>query len=214
MNDAAPPEVFKSRLSGLWTPRSFDDPKHETYMLKRVTDIDVALRYAKKTAVAVQAGGYIGMWPLRLAKTFSLVHTIEPLEANLEALKRNIENIPGIVMHHGLLSDKQDEEVSFAIRKGWGSRISEHDPNAERYEKRRTMTIDSLHLPCCDAIFLDVEGAELRAIEGAKETIKAFRPVVTLEAWNENVQPYIAFMDKLNYEFASKVHMDMIFRPR
>ena len=183
-------------------------------MLKRVTDIDVALRYTKKTSVAVQAGGYIGMWPLRLAKTFSVVHTVEPLEANIEALTRNIENIPGIVAHHSLLSSKQDAEVSFAIRKGWGSRVAENDPNADRYEKRRTMTIDSLALPCCDAIFLDIEGHELAALEGAAHTIEQFRPVITLEAWPANVEQYKTFMDKLDYEFVSKVHADMIFKPR
>lgn len=207
-------ETFRSRLSGLWTPRSFDDPRHETYMLKRVTDIDVALRYARKTAVAVQAGGYIGMWPLRLAKTFSVVHTVEPLEANLNCLLRNCETVPGIVVHHSLLSSKLDAEVSFAVRKGWGSRIAEHDPNAERYEKRRTMTIDSLHLPCCDAIFLDIEGHELEALDGASTTIRQFRPVITLEAWDDHVEKYKQFMHGLDYEFVSKVHMDMIFRPR
>jgi len=206
--------LFRSQRTGLWTPESFKDPKHEAYLLKRVTDIDVALRYAKKTSVAVQAGGYVGLWPLRLAKSFSLVHTFEPLDDNFDALAKNIETTPGIVAHKDLLGAVNGAKVTFAIRKGWGSRITDHDPNAEKYVERTTTTIDALELPCCDAIFLDVEGAELLAIEGAKETIRQFRPVITLEGWDGNVDQYRAFMDKLDYDLVTKVHMDMIFRPR
>lgn len=162
----------------------------------------------------MQAGGYIGMWPLRLAKTFSLVHTFEPLESNWDCLLTNCGGLPGMILHNELLGAVDGAEVPFAIRKGWGSRIAEEDPNADRYEKRKTRTIDSLALPCCDAIFLDVEGAEFLALEGAKETIKAFRPVITLEAWDTRVEMTQKFMDKLDYELVTKVHMDMIFRPR
>lgn len=205
--------IFKSSLTGLWTPDSFQDPKHEAYMLKRVTDVDLAVRLCKKTAVAVQAGGYVGMWPLRIAKTFSLVHTFEPMIDNLAALTRNTEHVPGIVVHPHLLG-RGNENVTLAVRKGWGSRITEHDPNAEGYEERRTTTIDALNLPCCDAIFLDVEGAELLALEGAKNTIQAFRPVITLEVWGPNEKAYLAYMDRLGYDSEVKVHGDIIFRPR
>lgn len=206
--------LFRSDLTGLWTPKSFKDPKHEAYLLKRVTDIDVAVKHCRKTAVAVQAGGYIGMWPLRLAKTFSLVHTFEPMDENFWALTSNIQCTPGIVAHQNLLAAVDGAEVTFAIRKGWGSRIAEHDPNAENYEKRTTTTIDALNLPCCDAIFLDIEGAELLALEGAKETVKQFRPVITLEGWNSNVDVYRKVMERIDYEFVGKVHMDMIFKSR
>lgn len=168
----------------------------------------------RKTSVAVQAGGYIGMWPLRLAKTFSLVHTFEPLESNFDCLLTNCGGMPGVVIHNDLLGARDGEEITFAVRKGWGSRISTNDPNSDGYEVRKTRTIDSLELPCCDAIFLDIEGAELMALEGAKETIKQFRPVITLEAWDPHVEQYQKFMDKLDYDFITKVHMDMIFRPR
>lgn len=204
--------MIRSKLTGLFTPESFQDPKHDAYLLKRVTDIDVALRYVRKTAVAVQAGGYVGLWPLRLAKTFSIVHTFEPSDDNLDCLLANCGQTPGIVIHSDVLGAIEGAEVPFEVHPGATSRIT--DESNVIADKRKTYTIDALNLPCCDAIFLDVEGAELLAVEGAARTIQQFKPVITLEGWDTNVQHYKEVMDKLGYEFVSKVHMDMIFRPR
>src|SRR5262245_46576493 len=113
--------LFRSQRTGLWTPESFKDPKHEAYLLKRVTDIDVALRYAKKTSVAVQAGGYVGLWPLRLAKSFSLVHTFEPLDDNFDALAKNIETTPGIVAHKDQLVHEDGARGTVGVDGGCGS---------------------------------------------------------------------------------------------
>ena len=205
-------ELFVSPHTGLTTPKNFADPKHEAYMLKRVTDIDLAVAACKKKAVAVQAGGYVGMWPLRLAKTFSLIHTFEPLPLNFAALRENTKNVPGIVCHHGLLSDVDGATVKFAVRKGWGSRITENDPNSEHYEDRVTTTIDALNLPCCDAIFLDIEGHELQALSGASKTIAQFRPVITLEVWDDRAKEYDSFMTSLGYERVARSHMDSIYK--
>lgn len=46
------------------------------------------------------------------------------------------------------------------------------------------ITVDSLTLPRCDFIKLDVEGYELRVLKGARETIKKFKPDIVLECWS------------------------------
>jgi len=70
------------------------------------------------------------------------------------------------------------------------------------------MTIDSLALPACDVIKIDVEGAEPHAIRGARDTISKYRPTIVSEI-NPNqlravsgVTPaeYLELMASLGYD--------------
>jgi hypothetical protein len=44
-----------------------------------------------------------------------------------------------------------------------------------------TLRLDDLALHACDLIYLDVEGYELFALQGAKETIAKYKPVIACE---------------------------------
>jgi len=206
------PQIALHEKSGLWFPTDCNADAGYEYMIRRVTDIDVALPFCRKTAVAVQAGGNIGMWPLRLAKFFSTVHTFEPVAHIFGALRMNVRGVPGIVAHNQLLSSKKGEIVPFSVRSGAVSRVVEKVEDAN--SSFTATTIDSLELPCCDALFLDVEGHELEALEGAKQTIERFRPVIMVEVWDANAAIYQRFFDGLRYERVAKAHGDFVFAPR
>jgi FkbM family methyltransferase len=207
-----PPQIALHSKSGLWWPTDCDADAGFTYMIRRVTDIDVALKHCRKTAVAVQAGGNIGLWPLRLAKTFSIVHTFEPVPHIYGALRANTRDVPGVVVHNELLSDISSRIVPFSTRPGGVSRAVSDVANAN--SSFAATTIDALNLPCCDAIFLDVEGHEPEALAGAAQTIHKFRPVITVEVWEANMDAYLGLFDRLGYDHVAKVHGDFVFVPR
>ena len=48
------------------------------------------------------------------------------------------------------------------------------------------ITIDSLDLPGCDFLKIDVEGMELQVLQGAEETIRKYQPVIYAEADRED----------------------------
>jgi len=56
-------------------------------------------------------------------------------------------------------------------------------------EPVRLTTIDSLGLAKCDFIKVDVEGLETEVLQGARETVARFRPVVFLEANRPDESP-------------------------
>jgi hypothetical protein len=45
----------------------------------------------------------------------------------------------------------------------------------------RKMTLDELNLPRVDFIKIDIEGMEMEALVGARETIKTYRPILLIE---------------------------------
>jgi FkbM family methyltransferase len=210
--NAAPPQILFHEKSGLWWPTDCDADAGYLYMIRRVTDIDVTLKHCRKTAVAVQAGGNIGMWPLKLAKHFSTVHTFEPSPTIFAALQTNLRGIPGVVAHNQLLSQTAGEKIPFSVRPGGVSRVVQEVKDAN--STFVSTTIDALELPVCDAIFLDVEGHEMEALEGAKRTIESFRPVITVEVWDANRSLYDAYFADLRYDLVAKVHGDVVYAPR
>ena len=73
-----------------------------------------------------------------------------------------------------------------------------YDPNTvslgsvslgEGGEEVQMITLDSLKLPGCDFMKIDVEGAESMVLRGAKRTIDAFHPIIMFEHNDENLTP-------------------------
>jgi hypothetical protein len=81
------------------------------------------------------------------------------------------------------------------------------------------LRIDDLLLESCDLIHLDIEGFEGVALQGAKETIKKFKPIICLEinglgkqyGWDEN--KIYNLLLSLNYKFEIKTESDHLFLP-
>lgn len=190
---------------GLHWPSTEADGVYAT-MLNRVTDIDVAAKQCRTLGVAVQAGGFIGMWPVRLHKFFERVYTFEPIEHLYECLIKNTEHLPGVMAHNCALSEKIGR-CDINYKTGGGTRIVD-----KGRDTTRVVTIDSLNLLRCDAIFLDVERHELEVLNGANETLVKFHPVVTLEIKEDTRDVYDEYMRKRGYDVVVKVHGDVIYK--
>lgn len=204
--------IQRHNPTGLWWPSNVDPLAGYQYMIRRVTDIDLAVKLCRKTAVCVQAGGNIGMWPLRLAKHFETIHTFEPVPIIYSAMIHNVRHVPGIIPYRSLLTDVPRKKLPFHVHPGGTSRVCPESEKTDDYD--HTTTIDELKLSCCDAIFLDVEGHELEALSGARDTISNFRPVITVEVWEDKKDAYLKWFDDNQYDLAKKSHGDYIFVPR
>jgi len=180
-----------------------------------ITDIDIIMRYVDFPKVCVQAGGACGQWPYRFGQLFDEVITFEPLPENRECLLANIEGTDNITVWGYALSDR-DTKGQMAFDK------SELNNSGAGYFKEgpgeiETTTIDSLELDRCDLIQLDIEGHELEALKGGKETITAFRPVVVLEEKplpqiNKDYKAPRKYLRSLGYREVDRMHLDVVFQ--
>lgn len=68
-------------------------------------------------------------------------------------------------------------------------------------EEVEMITLDSLKLPACHLIKIDVEGMEIDVLRGATETIKAHRPLIYMECQHDAVgEASLALLKSLGYD--------------
>lgn len=139
---------------------------------------------AKNDEIVCDCGAYDGTTELQIQEwtkgTYSKIYAFEPNEINCDVCeefykKNNLENIE--LIRKGIWSE--NKTLYFSVEdKSTGGRLSEK----EGVESVQVATIDSVVDPNerITYIKMDIEGAELEAIKGAKETIKRCAPKLAI----------------------------------
>ena len=141
---------------------------------RELSSLDRGLSHTTGRALAIQAGGNVGVWPAYLAERFETVVTVEPEPVNYECLR---QNVPDNVRHRQAAFGAEAGHVAMELT----------PQNAGAHWIRPgggevpMVTIDSLSVDACDIIVLDVEGSEFFALQGAVQTVAQFRPVIQFE---------------------------------
>lgn len=130
------------------------------------------------TRVCVQAGGNVGVFPYGLSKYFRSVHTFEPIDTSMECLLKNIESRDNIHPHYGALGTGPMKASLHRSSEGnSGATQIKEDPEGSLH----VLALDSLELEEVDLLWLDVEGFEVKAIQGARDTIERCSPLIVAE---------------------------------
>ena len=174
---------------GLWVPES-DARVFERYAeFEGLPDLDVS-KVAKCVALgtsfgtALDIGAHVGAVSIYLARKFERVIAIEAVPTTFEFLRRNAGNLPNIQLLNIAAGPSEGEVyLSHYPRHGQLSHIaSDADvPKTERIGPIEVKPVDSLELSELSFIKIDVEGYELPVLEGARQTLERFRPLVLLE---------------------------------
>jgi FkbM family methyltransferase len=164
-----------SQIDGVFWPRT---DKTTWWVLQQEMAIAVPalLEATPGRSVCVQAGGNAGLLPRLLAPHFRAVYTFEPERELFECLVRNV---PGNVypFRAALGHKPAGAGLSYCEENPGGSALSGEGD-------LRLMTVDSLGLEECDLLCLDIEGFELHALMGARQTIDRCSPVISVEIRN------------------------------
>jgi len=126
-----------------------------------------------KNITFLDGGGYVGDTLPNIIKNFpdfNKIYLIEPNKLHINIAKRDFGDVKNIEFIQCGLSDKKVINIDDT-----SSNNCDHNYNAIN-----TDTIDNIVKQKVDFIKLDIEGAEQDAIQGAKNTIKKYKPILAI----------------------------------
>lgn len=192
---------------GFWWPA--DDDWCWRVIHEEVAELDDVLARVPGRRLAVQAGGNVGVWAARLAQVFETVLTFEPVAVNYACLLRNVP------------ANVRPQQAGLGDRAGTlGLSLVPGNAGAHWLVGRGdvpVITIDSLDLPACDFLCLDIEGMEPLALRGAEQTIRRHHPVIQIEEKGLSQKYYgigagkaERWLRKLGYRVVHRVRKDLV----
>ncbi len=150
--------------------------------------------------------GFVTIIAARLVGPTGRVVAFEPVPENVAAIKRNLalNGIDWVEVRAAAVSRSAGRASLVLSDVSAFSRLSTmHTPTGARGTLEVDVeSIDELlaagSQPPPDVVKIDVEGAELDVIEGMRETLDAYRPVLLCEVHDCNVA-YVELMQRLGY---------------
>jgi FkbM family methyltransferase len=152
----------------------------------------------------------------------------EPVPQNVRVLRRIklLYSMKRLEIHPVAVGD-HDRTVSIAVPTMEGRALAAlchvvsdefKNPEVERYPYTsvdvRMLSLDSFRFEHVDAIKIDVEDHEYHVLNGARQLLRTFRPIVFCELWDTpNRTRSIDLMTSLGYSVIRKREFDFLFTP-
>ena len=124
--------------------------------------------------VFYDAGANKGYWSVFASTLFQQIIAIEASSTTYEVLSENTEALRNVSRHQAAVYSRSHEKLTFVnVHNSHASaRLGKEASNADQTEKVETVAIDDLIAPEQKALIkLDVEGAEIAAIDGANRAL-------------------------------------------
>lgn len=169
-----------------------------------------------RKALAIQAGGNLGFFPWKFSSRFDVVLTFEPEPLNFYCLSHNVQEDNVVKIQACLGSEHKWVNIRNPDNSHVG--LCEVDRDNTANGNIPTLTIDSLMVPACDLIQLDLEGYEYFALLGAEDTIKKYRPVIVLEMTGHETKYGVeaGLIDKTlanwGYRRVAQCYLDVVYK--
>ena len=169
----------------------------------------------KNGDIVMDAGannGYLTLLFSKLIGKNGKVYAFEPDSTNIKNIEKNIsldKSLSNNIKIEELLLWNNNEKIDFYEAGTVGSSAI-WIPDATKTIKKQAVTIDSWvlenNIKKLDFIKMDIEGAEIEAIEGCLETIKTLKPNFAIASYHivNNEPTYIKlekYFTKINYPF-------------
>ena len=159
---------------------------------KNLFDFIIDINQVTKPTL-VDVGAHCGLFSIPFCKiTGGTAISFEPQENLFELLNKNfsqnsLENYEthncavGSLCKSGISLNKGDEGYAASNKQGLPSNLGGVGIGEDGESGIEMVTIDSMNLTACDVLKIDVEGAEPYVIDGARETISKYKPIIMYE---------------------------------
>ncbi|HMJ48430.1 MAG TPA: FkbM family methyltransferase [Ferruginibacter sp.] len=158
------------------------------------------LHFSSNAKNVIIAGAYFGDQAIPVAhniKDTGICHTFEPNKHNSDLISENakLNNLNNIIISDLALWNKSDEKLIFEGEDALASTVEAKDTSTNVLY---TITIDDYvarnKVGKVDLLMIDVEGSEIKVLQGAVELLKQNKPVVVFEThslyddWSNGLQ--------------------------
>lgn len=144
--------------------------------------------YWNKGSTVIDVGSHIGTWSVPMGESVGVLGTVISIEPDPELCECIKHNMRLIDCRSSIIESAVWEESGTIVflRNMENRGSSGVDPESKNRGHHIDMEvtsikIDDLSLSEVSFIKMDIEGAELKGLKGANETLKAFRPVLFIE---------------------------------
>ena len=162
--------------------------------------------------VIFDIGANRGCYTVRMAKRVKEVYAFEPEPKNIEELKKAIADHTNVKVHEVALSDRTGITKLMLHPGNHGGHSIHETLDGKQWKHTLENAIDvdmiTLDLWCqhngitrVDGIKIDVEAHEQQVLEGAKETLKKYHPLISLETHQTaDMESIQVFLQECGYE--------------
>jgi len=187
--------------------------RHRSYLAEaarpRTTYAQLYLEQLKPDTTVVDAGAHVGVYTMLASPRCTRVLAFEPDPYNLRALRANAEALSNVILVEKALSDSVGVTTFYVTPSTIGSSLIAREGGEAREVETTTIDAELAGLDIGSLLLkLNIEGAELRALEGARETLAraahitmfvevnpAFPASAEIEAWLASAGFDVAFID-------------------
>ncbi|HYK88118.1 MAG TPA: FkbM family methyltransferase [Acidobacteriota bacterium] len=219
-------ELWETMMGRLWIPSpGLYVIKHLQWeqMIQRV--YHHPLVHVRPGDVVIDCGAHIGGFTqVALRAGARLVVAIEPEQANLRAFRRNFEQELGarkvILVEKGVWDTTGKLALHLSTVGDSHSVVIPQNQGKDETIEVTTLDAlaDSLRLPRVDFIKMDIEGAELKALAGARRVLNRFQPRLAISSYHQKGDPAaicaIVWQARSDYLIASKDIADSVAAPK
>jgi FkbM family methyltransferase len=147
-----------------------------------------AFEYVVDWRLCLDIGANVGIFSRDFSKRFEEVWAIEPVEENVQCLRLNVpENVK--IMQFAVGEEERSAAICRTPKNVGGAFICDDEDVKALFvpddnslvENVAMVTIDSLNIKHLGLMKLDIQGSEVIALRGARETLLKCKPVVLIE---------------------------------
>jgi len=164
-----------------------------------------------KNFVCFDIGANIGIYSLLFSRYSKLVYAFEPLPRNLSFLQRMLQlnKVKNVIIVPSAVADKNGESMFKAA-----SNVAEGRLDASGTQRVTTISLDSFikkKKVYPNLLKIDIEGAELLALEGARNYLSKSKPIIIIETHGDLVkQKCFKFLEQIGYTDFNPIYSNSI----